>query len=94
MIDPLNGRSDQGKPKINDERLAAEPPVAPVLGEIIEDITRRLQLGEAVMIEDYVQQNPDFERPIRRLFPALQLMSSLKAKTIENRLGNKIDGGG
>ncbi|HZY90173.1 MAG TPA: protein kinase [Gemmataceae bacterium] len=47
----------------------------PVLAELVEEITDRLQAGEAVDIEAYVARHPERADELRRLLPALEMLA-------------------
>jgi tetratricopeptide (TPR) repeat protein len=60
------------------------PPSAPshngsevVLAEVVEEFTKRVQAGEPVDIEAYVQRYPEHAERLRRLLPALALLDDL-----------------
>jgi hypothetical protein len=64
-----------------------ETPLSPmmyVLADLTEQITRRLQEGEEVELEACARSDPRCAGPIRRLFPVLRLLASLK-RAIEPR---------
>jgi serine/threonine-protein kinase len=49
----------------------------PELAELAEEITRRLQAGDAVDLDDYGARYPEWAGPIRRLMPVLREMAEL-----------------
>jgi serine/threonine-protein kinase len=49
----------------------------PALAELAEEITLRLQAGEAVDLDDYAARHPQWAGPIRRLMPCLREMADL-----------------
>jgi serine/threonine protein kinase len=49
----------------------------PALAELAEEITRRLQAGEAVDLNDYAARYPEWIGAIRRLLPVLREMADL-----------------
>jgi serine/threonine protein kinase len=64
---------------MNVPAAAASPTAAPdqSLGRLIEEVTARLQAGEAVDVEAYVRRYPEHAEPLRRFLPALRLLSDL-----------------
>ena len=58
--------------------LAARPSSAdPVLNDLIDELTNKLQTGEPVDIDAYVAGHADHADQLRRLFPALQVLADL-----------------
>jgi hypothetical protein len=51
------------------------------LAELNEQITRRLQDGEAVDLEEYARRFPRCAGPIRRLLPTLRGLATLARAT-------------
>ncbi len=49
----------------------------PLLAELLEELTNKLQLGERVDLDEYVRQHPDFAEPLQRLLPALEVLIDL-----------------
>jgi hypothetical protein len=56
------------------------------LAELTEQITRRLQGGEAVNLEEYALRYPLCAGPIRRLLPMLRMLASLDRATEPGRV--------
>ncbi len=48
-----------------------------VLAELAEEFTNRVQAGEPVDVESYVQRYPEQAERLRRLLPALALLDDL-----------------
>jgi serine/threonine protein kinase len=57
----------------------APPTAAPdqALGRLIEEVTVKLQAGEAVDVEAYIRRYPEHAEPLRRLLPPLRLLADL-----------------
>ena len=51
--------------------------VDPILTELFEKLTDRLQSGESVDVEEYIRQNPDYAEPLRRFLPAIEVLIDL-----------------
>jgi eukaryotic-like serine/threonine-protein kinase len=51
--------------------------VDPVLAELVEEFTGRLQAGEALDAEGFAREHPDRADQLRRLLPALQALADL-----------------
>jgi hypothetical protein len=62
-------------------------PVEPALGEIVEELTRRLESGEPLDAEEHIRRNPVHARPIRQLLPALKAMIALGRSLARHRRG-------
>lgn len=60
----------------------------PALADLAEVITRRLQAGEVVDVEEYVARNPEWETQLRRLMPVLLEM----AKVCQSLDGGAVPG--
>jgi hypothetical protein len=73
----VNGGSDLGS---SDETVALDE-----LAELTEQITRRLQGGVGVDLEEYVRRHPRCAGPIRRLLPTLLGLASLGRATEPGR---------
>jgi serine/threonine protein kinase len=48
-----------------------------ILAEVVEEFTNRLQSGESVDVESYVQKYPEHAERLRQLLPALALLDDL-----------------
>ncbi|HEY7312281.1 MAG TPA: tetratricopeptide repeat protein [Gemmataceae bacterium] len=48
-----------------------------LLAEIIDEFTNRLQAGEAVEVESYIQRHPEHAERLRQLLPALALLAEV-----------------
>ncbi len=48
-----------------------------VLGLLIEELTAKLQAGEPVDVELYVQEHPEHAERLRELVPALHMLADL-----------------
>jgi len=48
-----------------------------LLAEVIEEFTNRLQAGESVDVESYIQKHPEHAERLRQLLPALALLDDL-----------------
>jgi hypothetical protein len=55
------------------------------LAELTEQITRRLQDGEVVNLDEYALRFPGYVGPIRRLLPTLRGLASLHRATKPDR---------
>ena len=62
-------------------RRTPRPPTASAdadsLERLVDDLTDRLQAGEAVDLEACVRDHPEHAEPLRRLLPALEMMAEL-----------------
>jgi hypothetical protein len=68
--------------------------VDPELAALAEQITRRLQAGERVLVEDYIARYPLWADSIRRLFPAMRDLVRLGERvTPEHRYRRKPETG-
>jgi serine/threonine protein kinase/WD40 repeat protein/Flp pilus assembly protein TadD len=54
----------------------------PQLAALIDELTDRLQAGEAVDLEAYLRRHPDHAEPLRQLIPALEMMAELKRSAV------------
>jgi serine/threonine protein kinase len=70
----VEGRSDPSGPGRADTYATAAG-LDPVLAELAEEITRRLQVGEAVDADEYTARHPGLAAAIRRLLPILREMA-------------------
>jgi tetratricopeptide (TPR) repeat protein len=50
---------------------------APVLSELFEELTNKLQAGEVVDIEEYARRHPAYADRLRRFLPALEVLVGL-----------------
>jgi len=48
-----------------------------VLDELVDEITKRLQAGEAVDLDEYVGQYPELEDQLQKLLPGMQMLADL-----------------
>ncbi|MGH7169651.1 MAG: serine/threonine-protein kinase, partial [Gemmataceae bacterium] len=48
-----------------------------LLADIVEEFTNRVQAGEAVEVESYIDKHPEYAERLRRLLPALALLDDL-----------------
>ena len=48
----------------------------PVLAKLVDEITDRLQAGEAVDLEEYAGRHPERAEELRRLLPALEMLAA------------------
>ena len=55
---------------------------APSLELLIDELTDRLQAGEAIDLEAYADQHPDQAEQLRKLIPALEMMVHLKRSAV------------
>jgi eukaryotic-like serine/threonine-protein kinase len=62
------------------------------LGALIDELTDRLQAGEAVDLEACVRLHPEHESQIRGLFPALEMMAAL-GRSADRGAANSPPGG-
>jgi hypothetical protein len=60
---------------------SAERTVDPILAELTEQLTRKLQAGEVVDVEDWCRRYPRCAGPIRRLLPTLRQLAGLDPAT-------------
>ena len=44
-----------------------------ILDELLEEITRKLQAGEPVNLEDYSRKHPELTEQLGRLLPGMEL---------------------
>jgi WD40 repeat protein/serine/threonine protein kinase len=58
--------------------LAVNSPADPGLAALVDELTDRLQAGEAVDLEAFLAQHAEQAGPLRRLLPALAIMGELK----------------
>ena len=49
----------------------------PALGDLMDELARRLQAGETVDVEAVIRDHPDHAEPLRRLLPAAQVLAEL-----------------
>src|SRR5205807_7900569 len=47
----------------------------PLLADLVEELTARLQAGEAVDLAAYADEHPEQAEQLRQLFPALQMLA-------------------
>jgi hypothetical protein len=47
----------------------------PVLADLVEELTARLQSGEVVDIDDWAEKHPTYAHQLRELLPALQALA-------------------
>jgi serine/threonine-protein kinase len=89
---PWRNRLEEGHPDsettVRADRSAADADLDPVLAELADEITHRLQSGERVDVEAYVARHPDLAGPIRRLMPVLREMADL-GRTVEPDRGSR-----
>jgi serine/threonine protein kinase/Tfp pilus assembly protein PilF len=64
-----------------------------ILGALIDELTDRLQAGEAIDLESYVRRHPGLEGQIRGLFPALEMMASLGRSADRGAASSQPPGG-
>jgi serine/threonine protein kinase/Flp pilus assembly protein TadD len=50
----------------------------PALAALVDELTDRLQAGEAVDLEAFIGRHPEHAGPLRQLVPALEMMGELK----------------
>jgi|GEM_PF-6154980 len=67
------------------ELIAQGAEQGPSLADLTEEITRRLQMGETVDIEAYVNAHPHCAVSIRELFPTMHDLVELGKSTGHNR---------
>ena len=48
-----------------------------VLDEVVEKITKRLQAGEAVAVEDYTRDHPELVERLGKLLPGMKMLAEL-----------------
>ena len=61
------------------------------LDRLIEELTRRVQAGEAVDLEAFAREHPGYTEPLRRLLPALELLADLgQSVPAENPRGDMV----
>jgi hypothetical protein len=77
VIDHRRGEPADNVPDTDGGGNMGEPPVEPTLAEVVEEITRRLESGDAVNAEEHIRRNPTHAGRIQRLLPVLQTMISL-----------------
>jgi hypothetical protein len=70
--------NDGSEPGSDDETVAL---AMNELAELTEQITRRLQDGEVVNLEEYVRRCPGCAGPMRRLLPMLRALASMDRAT-------------
>jgi tetratricopeptide (TPR) repeat protein len=58
----------------------------PELDRLIEELTRRVQAGEAVDLESFAREHPGHTEPLRRLLPALEMLAGLSHSVTADRL--------
>jgi serine/threonine-protein kinase len=63
----------------------------PALAELAEEMTRRLQSGERVDVEDYVARYPDWAGQIRRLVPVLRGMVEIGRSVDPDRAAGEAE---
>jgi WD40 repeat protein/serine/threonine protein kinase len=59
-------------------RLSRASEADPVLDDLLADFANRLHAGEAVGVETYVQEHPERADELRRLLPAVQILTDLE----------------
>jgi hypothetical protein len=64
--------------------------VDPVLAGLTEQVTRRLQSGEAVDADDYADQYPAWAGPLRGLLPTLHGLAAL-GRSVARRRAHRPD---
>ena len=52
-------------------------PKGVALEDLVEELTNRVQAGEAVDVEAYAARHPEHAQAIRELFPALQVLGAM-----------------
>jgi serine/threonine protein kinase len=65
-----------------------------VLAEVAEELTRRLQAGEAVDLQAYEARYPAYAESIRRLLPALEGLANLGCSALGDLTGTAPPAGG
>jgi tetratricopeptide (TPR) repeat protein/tRNA A-37 threonylcarbamoyl transferase component Bud32 len=60
-------------------------PGGPALEDLVEELTNRVQAGEAVDVEAYAARHPEQAQAIRDLFPALQVLAAISGSSATGR---------
>jgi WD40 repeat protein/serine/threonine protein kinase len=58
-------------------RLLSAPPSDPALADLFDELVRRVQAGEHVDLDDYIQRHPTRADELRRVFPAIEMLVEL-----------------
>jgi serine/threonine protein kinase len=66
--------------------------VDPVLGQLVEELTQKLQAGESIDPEAYLAAQPEHAEALRRLLPAIDLLAHLGAMGGEDEPRRVIPG--
>jgi serine/threonine protein kinase len=66
----------------------------PVLDRLVEELTRRLQAGEAVDFQAVAAAHPEYAGPLRRLLPALEMLADLGQSVASGALHDSPAGSG
>ncbi|MCH7687210.1 MAG: hypothetical protein IH899_11095, partial [Planctomycetes bacterium] len=61
-----------------------------VLFDLVEEITRRLQAGESVDIEAYVQKHPEHAERLLQVFPALEVLADLESSVEKGTVNSPL----
>src|SRR5260370_13495617 len=73
---------------VQSHRLSSLPASDPVLADLIEEFTARLQVGEPVDLEEFAGAHPDHAEPLRRLLPGLCVLAGLGHSSGEHPAGS------
>ncbi|WP_254053803.1 hypothetical protein [Singulisphaera sp. GP187] len=67
--------------------------LAPELAELAEEITRRLQDGEVVDLDDYAARHPEWADSLRQLMPVLREMADMGRAVVGGSGSGEVAGG-
>src|SRR5215831_11061346 len=72
------------------DEVAVNSLADPALAALVDELTDRLQAGEAVDLEAYLRRHPEHAEPLRQLIPALEMMGELK-RSAAREAGSPVD---
>ncbi len=74
---PCPRRPPQSQPSASHAAWACHSGIDPILTDLIEDFSNKLQLGEQVDVDAYVRANPEYAEQLQRLLPPLRVLAEL-----------------